>query len=106
MSFSLEISTGLDLLWRNSIPSEKVMLGLGFYGRSFTLEDSSCTTPGCPFKRLGDGNSGGGRPGNCTSSSGTLSSYEISRIIKQKSLQPTYSKEAGVKWFSWDSDQW
>lgn len=58
----------MDLLWRNDIDPEKVVMGLGFYGRSkesiylfeemgsadglpagFTLSDSSCTTPGCPF---------------------------------------------------------
>ncbi|KAH1586896.1 hypothetical protein KXX34_006961 [Aspergillus fumigatus] len=44
-----EISQGLDLLWRNNIPLKKVVLGLGFYGRSFTLSDPSCNTPGCPF---------------------------------------------------------
>jgi chitinase len=77
-----EISTGLDLLWRNSIPPAKVLLGLGFYGRSFTLEDPGCNVPGCPFKRLWGEDSGGAAPGECTLVSGTLSNYEMSRIKK------------------------
>lgn len=60
-----EISDGLDLLWRNKIDPSKVALGLGFYGRSFTLSDPSCNIPGCPFAR-DRGGSGGGNPGECT----------------------------------------
>lgn len=29
-----EIEMGLNLLWRNNINPERVVLGLGFYGRS------------------------------------------------------------------------
>lgn len=37
-----EIEPDLDLLWRNNVPPQKVNLGLAFYGRSFTLADTSC----------------------------------------------------------------
>lgn len=40
-----EINDGLSLLWRAGVDPSKVVLGLGWYGRSFTLADSSCTTP-------------------------------------------------------------
>ncbi|KAF3480778.1 uncharacterized protein GIQ15_06125 [Arthroderma uncinatum] len=101
-----EISMGLDLLWRNSVPAEKVLLGLGFYGRSFTLGDPRCNTPGCSFKRTGDENSGGALPGRCTLNSGTLSDYEINRVLKSKSPELVYNEEAGVNWITWDKDQW
>lgn len=94
-----EIQQGLDLLWRNNIPSNKVVLGIGFYGRSFTLSDPSCNKPGCAF-------SSGAKPGNCTKTSGVLSNAEIQRIIDAKNLKPTLDKNAGVKWITWDSDQW
>ena len=29
-----EIETGLNLLWRNNINPDRVVMGLGFYGRS------------------------------------------------------------------------
>ncbi|KAI5291816.1 hypothetical protein KEM54_006393, partial [Ascosphaera aggregata] len=54
-----EINTSLELLWRNNIDPAKVVLGLGFYGRSFTLQDPSCKKPGCVF-------SAGGNAGQCT----------------------------------------
>ncbi|KAK2853243.1 hypothetical protein FQN49_005269, partial [Arthroderma sp. PD_2] len=101
-----EISSGLDLLWRNSVPAEKVLLGLGFYGRSFTLGDPRCNNPGCAFKRTGDENSGGALPGRCTLNSGTLSDYEINRVLKSKSPELVYNEEAGVNWITWDKDQW
>ncbi|OAX79842.1 hypothetical protein ACJ72_05835 [Emergomyces africanus] len=105
-NLTAEISLGLDLLWRNSVPPEKVNLGLGFYGRSFTLADPSCTTPGCPFKKGDHETSGGAQPGLCTLNSGTLSDYEINRILKEKSPEVIHNQDAGVNWITWDKDQW
>ncbi|KAM0106913.1 hypothetical protein ACP6JB_007494 [Aspergillus fumigatus] len=99
-----EISAGLDLLWRNNIDPAKVLLGLGFYGRSFTLEDSSCNTPGCAFSTTSG--SGGARAGECTGTSGILSDYEISRIIDDYSVNVHYDEAAGVNWMTWSGDQW
>jgi chitinase len=52
-----EIKASVDLLWRNDVPPGKVILGTGFYGRSFTLENPRCDTPGCTFS--GAANKGG-----------------------------------------------
>ncbi|KAL4879023.1 hypothetical protein BJY04DRAFT_229519 [Aspergillus karnatakaensis] len=90
---------GLELLWRNELDPSRVHFGLGWYGRSFTLADPSCSTPGCIFSH-------GGRPGPCTKSSGTLSNAEIQRVITENNLTPTMDTEAAVKWATWDSDQW
>ncbi|KAK2733391.1 hypothetical protein FQN57_002148 [Myotisia sp. PD_48] len=101
-----EISSGLDLLWRNSIPSGKVLLGLGFYGRSFTLANPGCNTPGCQFQRTNGRDSGGAKAGECTGNSGTLSNREINRIIKAKSVNVIYDDAAKVNWMTWDQNQW
>lgn len=93
-----QIDNALSLLWRNDIDPFQVTLGLGWYGRSFTLENPACTEPGCRF-------SSGGRPGECTESSGTLSNSEISRVISTNGLEPSFDYEAAVKWISWE-DQW
>jgi chitinase len=45
-----EIEEALDLFWRVGVDPSKINLGVGFYGRSFQLSDSSCWQPGCPFK--------------------------------------------------------
>lgn len=37
-----EIETVLDLIWRNDINADQIVLGLAFYGRAFTVADTSC----------------------------------------------------------------
>ncbi|KAF7176125.1 hypothetical protein CNMCM7691_001601 [Aspergillus felis] len=84
---------------------EKVLLGLGFYGRSFTLADSSCNTPGCKFYTENK-STGGAVAGECTGTSGILSDYEISRIINDYSVNVMYDETAGVNWMTWSGNQW
>ncbi|OJD26787.1 hypothetical protein ACJ73_01828 [Blastomyces percursus] len=45
-------------------------------------------------------------PGLCTLNSGTLSDYEIHRVMKEKSPDVFYDQESGVNWITWDKDQW
>ncbi len=93
-----EIEQTLDLFWRNGINSKNINLGLGFYGRSFTLSNPGCKTAGCPF-------SAGGSPGRCTASAGTLSFAEISEIVAAGATE-TVDKDAGVAIVTWDNNQW
>ena len=74
-------------------------MGLAFYSRTFELSNPSCKQPGCPFK-------GGGTAGACTATSGILSYREITDVITSKDITPTYDKAAGVKYFTWDVNQW
>ncbi|KAL8658049.1 MAG: hypothetical protein Q9226_001309 [Calogaya cf. arnoldii] len=93
-----EIDLALSLLWRNDIDPGQVVLGLGFYGRSFTLSDPGCSKPGCAF-------SGGGNAGECTNNVGTLSYAEITRIIA-KGATVTTDQDAGVKQAVYGGNQW
>lgn len=62
-----EIEEGLDLLWRNGISEDKVVMGFGFYGRGFTMSDPNCSKPpDCQF-------SSASFPGDCTNEPGILS---------------------------------
>ncbi|KAG6197388.1 hypothetical protein E4U50_007948 [Claviceps purpurea] len=95
-----EIKLAAELFWRVNIPTHKIALGFGFYGRAFTLSDPSCTTPGCPF-------SGGAKPGVCTKASGYLAYYEVQEILKKNpSIKIIHDKQAAVKYFTFDKDQW
>ncbi|GAB1193276.1 hypothetical protein APSETT444_002479 [Aspergillus pseudonomiae] len=100
-----EISAGLDLLWRNGVEPSKVLLGLGFYGRSFKLADATCNTPGCDFYTENH-STGGAVAGECTGTSGFLSDYEINRIISDYSVDVHYDEAAAVNWMTWSGDQW
>jgi chitinase len=93
-----EITTSLDLLWRNQINPSKVNLGLAFYARTFTMSDPSCSAPGCLFESAGDA-------GLCTNSIGTLSNAEIADRIAENNLTPTHYTDAAVKVITW-GDQW
>ncbi|KAK0630488.1 hypothetical protein B0T17DRAFT_222151 [Bombardia bombarda] len=93
-----EIDQTMDLFWRNDIDPKKLNLGLGFYGRSFTLTDPTCKKAGCGF-------SGGGRPGSCTDSAGTLSFTEIQRLVDAGATM-TLDKAAAVQIVTYDKDQW
>jgi hypothetical protein len=48
-----EIKDALNLLWRNEVSANQVNLGLGFYGRSYTLSDANCWQLGCAFESAG-----------------------------------------------------
>lgn len=93
-----EIQMGLELLWRNNINPGRVVMGLGFYGRSFTMKDPNCLDPGCEF-------SDGARGGECTGTPGVLSAAEIVQIIKDGATVRT-DETAGVNIVTWDRDQW
>jgi hypothetical protein len=88
----------MDLLWRNQIDPAKVVMGTGFYGRSFTLSDPSCSHAGCAF-------SGGGDPGPCSASAGTLMYSEIQDII-DAGATTVVDKDAAVAIVTWDNNQW
>ncbi|KAF6825037.1 glycosyl hydrolases family 18 protein [Colletotrichum musicola] len=93
-----EMNQAFGLFWRNRVPASKIDMGLGFYGRAFQLEDSSCSIPGCGLK-------GGAAKGGCSDESGILSYREIMAIIDSK-VKPVHDEKAGVKYITWNTDQW
>ncbi|KAI0383270.1 glycoside hydrolase [Hypomontagnella monticulosa] len=93
-----EIQMALDLLWRNDIDPQKVVLGMSYYSRSFTLVDPGCNVPGCVVASAGTA-------GPCSHTAGILLHGEIQDIIRENDLSPTLDKEAAVKTISW-GNQW
>lgn len=88
------------LLYLDGVKSDKLTFGLGYYGRSFTLESSSCTEVGCKF-------SGPGKEGRCTKSAGTLAWFEIDEIIaNNQKNQPKLDSASMSKILTWDNNQW
>lgn len=88
-----EIDLGMDLLWRAGVTPDRVVLGQGLYGRSFTLSSPSCNTPNgvCQF-------SGPANAGPCSNAPGILDKQEIDDIIAKNNLQPVWDRTSGVKW--------
>ncbi|KAL4900084.1 hypothetical protein BDW74DRAFT_171029 [Aspergillus multicolor] len=108
-----EIKLAAELFWRAGIQPAKLVMGFGFYGRSFTLADKDCTKPGCAF-------SGASKPGPCSATGGILTYYEIMAALKEgsgsgsvsgsgskrASITPIHDKTAAVKYSIFDEDQW
>ncbi|KAI1852652.1 hypothetical protein JX266_002193 [Neoarthrinium moseri] len=95
-----EINLAVQLLWRVGVRPDQVVIGYGFYGRSFELADPSCSTPGCAF-------SGGAKAGPCSNEPGILMYYEIQAILNQvPDLKPVFDREAAVKYLTFDDNQW
>lgn len=76
-------------------------MGLGFYGRSFQLSDTSCSSPGCQF-------AGAAEAGTCTQNPGTLAYFEIMDILDKQDPEVIWDKSDAVKYFQYGStnDQW
>jgi chitinase len=86
-------------MWRNEISPDKVVFGMGFYGRSFTLQNPGCSKPGCLF-------ASGGNAGKCSRTIGVLLNSEIQDLIASKNLKPTLLEKEAVKTITWDTTQW
>ena len=93
-----KIQDGLDLLWRNDISPDKVVMGMAYYSRSFTLVDPSCNEPGCPVASAGT-------PGRCSHTTGVLLHVEIQEMIENHGAIPVFHREPAVKTVSWEN-QW
>lgn len=78
-------------------PANKVVLGVPFYGRSFTLSDPAQNGIGAPVK-------GAGAAGAITKEPGSLSYYEICKSLKTGGWTTMMDPSAGPYAFS--GDQW
>ncbi|OJJ44223.1 hypothetical protein ASPZODRAFT_750405 [Penicilliopsis zonata CBS 506.65] len=92
-----EINTSIQTI-KKAVPAEKINLGLAYYGHTFVLSNSSCTTPGCP-------SSGAGKKGNCSLEAGTLINSEIEDLLSTHHVKITFDHDDAVKYFVLD-DEW
>jgi hypothetical protein len=68
----------LTMITKAGVPSNKVLVGVSSYGRSFQMADPSCTGPTCLY--TGDNTTSYARKGRCTQTSGYLANAEINEI--------------------------
>ncbi|KAH1913703.1 hypothetical protein KXW47_005080 [Aspergillus fumigatus] len=94
-----EITNALDLLWRNDINSQKVVLSLAFYARAFTASNPGCLEPGCLFDSSANA-------GKCSHEVGILLNSEIMEIMEDGGLESKLDKDAAVKILTYDTNQW
>ncbi|KAF1930150.1 glycoside hydrolase family 18 protein [Didymella exigua CBS 183.55] len=73
-------------------------MGLGFYGRTFTMKDPGCMHAGCEFSEVAKG-------GDRTGTPGVLSAATINKII-ENGVTVLHDLEAAAKIVTWDGNQW
>ncbi|PYH81931.1 hypothetical protein BO82DRAFT_414323 [Aspergillus uvarum CBS 121591] len=93
-----EIKSALDLMWRAGVQPSDIVLGIGFYGRSYTMSDIACYEPGCPFASAG-------AAGPCTVTAGVLSFSEIMEYMEEQDAVTIWDETDAVNYMVWE-DQW
>jgi chitinase len=94
-----ETQTALSMVTKAGVPSNKIMVGVSSYGRSFKMLDSFCTGVMCKF--TGSPKVSNAEPGMCTATSGYIADAEIQALIEADGEDGS----VGVKkWFDDASD--
>ncbi|OBT38806.1 hypothetical protein VE00_11107 [Pseudogymnoascus sp. WSF 3629] len=75
-----ETHDSLVMLTKAGVSSQKIVVGITSYGRSFRMADPSCSGPFCQY--TGDRNHSMAYPGDCTYTPGYIANAEINDIIK------------------------
>eukprot|EP01133_Synstelium_polycarpum_P008938 gene8938-10481_t len=79
-----ETIEALTMMTNAGVPSNKILMGLGSYGRSFQQVDPGCSAPSCKFTK------NGASPGKCTETRGYLALGEIDDIIAHGTVRSKF----------------
>ncbi|XP_038049704.1 uncharacterized protein LOC119723214 [Patiria miniata] len=93
----LTVSNAVDIWLKGGVPPSKLVLGMGLYGRSFTLAGQA-TGIGAPA-------SGAGTAGVSTREAGFLSYYEICEQIQNGQLTRVWDSQRQVP-YAFGGNQW
>ncbi|KAL6801940.1 glycoside hydrolase family 18 protein [Trichoderma sp. SZMC 28012] len=74
-----ETKDALSMITKAGVPSNKVVVGVSSYGRSFKMAKAGCTGPMCQF--TGTPRVSNAAKGRCTDTSGYISNAEIEDIL-------------------------
>lgn len=93
----------LSMITKAGVPSNKVIVGVSSYGRSFRMTTPGCTGPMCTYT----GPESGATPGWCTKTAGYISNAEIKEISsKQGNVKTWFDDESHSDMMVFDDVQW
>ncbi|KFY19639.1 hypothetical protein V491_04321 [Pseudogymnoascus sp. VKM F-3775] len=105
-----ETSNALVMITKAGVPTNKIIVGVTSYGRSFKMTDPNCAGPMCTFV----GPQSAAKKGLCTDTAGYISNAEIDTIISQGGAIKTWSDKVtatdflvygGTEWVAYMSNE-
>lgn len=106
---SLNVEDGLQLWVDKGCPKEKLIVGVPFYGRSFTLGQAGVNHLKAGVNKWAEnpwGSGGGGAPGPYTNASGFLAYYEICEMLFLDEWTEKYDDIGKVPYAHDQGKQW
>lgn len=99
------IRVGMQIT-KAGVPSNKILVGVTSYGRSFAMAEAGCYGPDCTY--LGLASDFKATPGLCTQTAGYLANAEISTIIANSSrvTQNFLDSASNTNILVYDETQW
>ncbi|ORZ36808.1 glycoside hydrolase superfamily, partial [Catenaria anguillulae PL171] len=85
-----DVRAAVNLALKAGVPSNKFVMGLAFYGRSFRQASPTCSRPGCAFANPALGVA---EPGRCTREAGIISYREIDEIVRSGAARDNFFDE-------------
>ncbi|KAK0103087.1 hypothetical protein ONS96_005698 [Cadophora gregata f. sp. sojae] len=104
-----ETINSLAMITKAGVPSNKVVVGVSSYGRSFKMAQAGCTGPSCLF--TGSPLVSNAAKGECTDTAGYISNAEIADIIAAGGVQEYRVEDSdilvyggGTEWVAYMKD--
>ncbi|KAI0440064.1 glycoside hydrolase superfamily [Xylaria telfairii] len=97
-----ETMSALVMVTKAGVPSDKIVVGVTSYGRSFRMTDSSCTGPLCTYT----GSDSSATPGRCTRTKGYISNAEINELIAIGDTSKQWSDDTESDYVIYGNGDW
>ncbi|KAH7116609.1 putative glycosyl hydrolase, family 18 [Dactylonectria estremocensis] len=98
-----ETKDSLSMITKAGVPSNKVVVGVSSYGRSFKMAQAGCTGPTCKF--TGSPRVSNAAKGRCTNTAGYISDAEIQDIIDYGKVTKQWT-DAGSNILVYNNTEW
>lgn len=98
-----ETMDALAMITKAGVPSNKVVVGVASYGRSFKMAEAGCDGPMCTF--TGSARDSDAYPGRCTNTPGYISNAEIQEIIESGNVNRQWTS-AGSDLLVFNDTEW
>ncbi|KAL2193085.1 hypothetical protein P885DRAFT_46060 [Corynascus similis CBS 632.67] len=105
-----ETKDALAMITKAGAPSNKVLVGVSSYGRSFKMAQAGCDGESCLF--TGGNRNSQAAKGRCTKTAGYISNAELNEIIAAGRDNKRYTREGSnimvyddTEWVAWMDDE-